>query len=435
MCACEGSGRLHTARNRCGSGTCVKPLSTASQHSVASALLGTTDIAWGACRVLFEAGTRLGDVDAVFNLALMHMYGLHDVPVNTTRAFELLLIADEGAQWEAPLLLAELYQEHPAVPGGQDCSKALQHLWVFVVERGDFSELSMDALEMATGVPQVGGSAMARPAEDGGPLPPMPRDPRRALLLYVMMAEQGCLTATMNAAWVLEHSAVHGLGSGRGDLVQYLYLRAVLADYPVAAVDYANWLLRQPDRGSLGKRGAASAQRVEGRGAARMESSGSAPGLAGGLDAWALLLRLGLVDGGPSGGEPGSTAEQARLLYTHAEKLRDPEAATNLGWMYMAGVGAQRNLTMAQERYQAALALAGSEAERLAPRVALVCVRGWMVVDRLLPAALAELAYAAVGHSLRCAALVFWVLAEQLQAAASAVRAWLSWPPAGHGLL
>lgn len=388
--------------------------------------MAQADFGPGGCRVLFEAGTRLEDPDAVFNLALLHMYGLEDMPVNSTRAFELLLTANKAAQWKAPLLLAELYQEHPAVPGGQDCRKALQHLWVFVGERGDFSELSMDALEMATGVPQLGGSATARLAEDGVPLPPMPHEPRRALLLYVMMAEQGHLIATMNAAWLLEHSAVDGLGVSRGDLVQYLYLRAVLSDYPEAAVDYANWLLLQQDRSGHGQREASSSQRVQGRAGARMGGSGGAPGLAGGLDAWALLLRLGVVDAGPSAGEPGSAAEQARLLYTHAEKLHSPEAATNLGWMYMAGVGAQRNLTMAQERYQAALALADSEAERLAPRVALVCVQAWMVVDRLLPAALAELLYAFVGHGMRYLALVFWVLTEQLQGASSAVRAWLS---------
>lgn len=383
------------------------------------------------CRTLFEVGAGLGDPDAMFNLALLHMYGLPDLPANTTRAFELLQTAHTEAQWKAPLLLAELYQEHPSVPGGQDCPKALQHLWLFVGERGDFSELSMDALEMATGEPQLGGSAMARPGEDGeGPPPPMPHDPRRAVLLYVMMAEQGCLSASMNAAWMLERGEVDGVG-GRGDLIQYLYLRAALADYPAAAVDYANWLLRQQARGGEdGERESASAVRVQGRGGARM---GGAARLPTGSDAWPALLRLGIADAALPG--PATAAEQARLLYSHAEKLRDPEAATNLGWMYMAGVGAERNLTMALERYQAALALAGSEAERLAPRVALVCVRAWMAVDRLLPTAVAELVYAAVGHGLRYAALAFSVLAEQLGAAVMAVRGWLHLPQAQHGLI
>lgn len=371
----------------------------------------------------------------MFNLALQHMYGAPDLPVNTSRAFELLQTAHIEAQWKAPLLLAELYQEHPGVPGGRDCSKALQHLWVFVVERGDFSELSMDALEMAVGAPQMGGSAMRRHGGDGDSPPPvMPHDPRRAVMLYVMMAEQGCLTAGMNAAWLLDHSSMQGKIQNADELIQYLYLRAALADYPVAMVDYANWLLRQQmHHRSAGEREAQVTERAKGRAAASGGGAGAAVGLRPSWDASQALLRLGLGEAGPRW--PVPAAEQARLLYAHAEKLKDPEAATNLGWMYMAGVGAPRNLTMAGERYKVALELASSEAERLAPRVGLACVHAWRFVDSLLPSVVAELLYSCIGYCLQYASVLFWALVGHLKACSMAVTGWLHLPQANLDMI
>lgn len=370
-------------------------------------------------------GAKLEDPDAVFKLALLYMYGLPDLPVNTTKAFELLHTANNAAQWKAPLLLAQLYQEHEDVPGGQDCGKALQHLWTFIGECSDFSELSMDALEMATGVPQPGGTASAQPANWAAPPPPLPHEPRRALMLYVMMAEQGCLSASMNAAWLLEHGVDSGVGAGRDDLVQYLYLRAALSDYPAAAVDYANWLLRHHAGG--GEHYSLGTSRMAHRGGGRVGGSvGDARPRRSSVDAWPALLRLGIADSSLS--TPASAVEQARLLYVYAEKLQDPEAATNLGWMYMAGVGAPRNLTMAEERYHAAIAMAGTEAEKWAPRAALACVKAWALVEQLLPNVVANIVFAIAGHVLRFAGFAFWVAVIHVGDALSTLRSWLHWP-------
>eukprot|EP00892_Ulva_mutabilis_P002241 jgi/Ulvmu1/12017/UM083_0030.1 len=398
----------------------------ASKHSVPAAYnalghlyLNGLGVATNAtmARSLFEVGAELGDPDATFNLALLHMYGLPDMPVNTTRAFDLLRAAHDAEQWKAPLLLAELYHEHPAVPGGVDCGKALQHLWIFVRERSDFSELSMDALEMATGIPQPGGTAAARtPAAGAAAPPPLPHEPRRALMLYVMMAEQGCLTASMNAAWLLERGTHAGVQEGRDDLIQYMYLRAALADSPAAAVDYANWLLRRH-----AGRDTVAAEQLDRRGAQGAGGTRGAVGLRSGTDAWPVLLRLGIADSTIRA--HAGAAEQARLLYTHAEKLRDAEAATNLGWMYMVGVGAPRNLTQAQEQYLAAIAMATNEAEKLAPRLALMCARAWSLADRLLPPAVVNLVLAAGGHCLNFVAAAFWAVLGRLGAAATTVQA------------
>ena len=81
------------------------------------------------CRHYFAKGATLGDADALYNLALIHMYGLGDTPVNSTKAQLLLKDAHNLHQIKAPLLLAELHAEFDDVPGGIDCPLAMQYLW------------------------------------------------------------------------------------------------------------------------------------------------------------------------------------------------------------------------------------------------------------------------------------------------------------------
>ena len=99
-------------------------------------------------------------------------------------------------------------------------------------ERSTWSEVSFDALEMATGVKQDGGSSDmagngygAHDASEEG----LPHDPRRAVLLYTIISEQGSLAAGINAAWLLERSDGGGYGGRRDALIRYMYTRAALA--------------------------------------------------------------------------------------------------------------------------------------------------------------------------------------------------------------
>ena len=92
---------------------------------------------------------------------------------------------------------------------------------------------------------------------------------------------------------------------------------------------------------------------------------------------------------GLSGGkvhQAAAATEQARLLYARARQLNDPEAATNLAWMYAAGVGVPRNVSAAIEECRAAISIAQIEAEKLAPRVALIALQMWVYLQRCVPA-------------------------------------------------
>lgn len=277
-------------------------------------------------------------------------------------------------------------------------------------ERSTWSESSFDALEMATGIKQDGGSSDMAGKGYGAhdaTLESLPHDPRRAVLLYTIISEQGSLAGGINAAWLLERSDGADYGGRRDALIRYMYTRTALADSSQAQIDYANWLLKTavseaPDAvvhaadaaqagGAHAAEGQAAGGRMEARGVPQLpggrppgSSFTESAGLPDSDDKWAVLLRMGLSGGKLHHG--AAAAEMARLLYARARKLNDPEAATNLAWMHAAGVGVPRNVTAAIDECRAAIRIASIEAEKLAPRVALVALHAWAYLQRWVPA-------------------------------------------------
>jgi TPR repeat protein len=243
----------------------------------------------------------------------------------------------------------------------------------------------------------------------------LPHDPRRAVLLYTILSEQGSLEAGINAAWLLERSDGSEYAGRRDSLIRYMYTRAALADSPHAQIDYANWLLKTalseqqeqevpplhdggvPESRELGESGG----RMESRGA--QLPGGGPPSSRSAIGAtvsdsdvdWAVSLRMGLAGGKMHQGS--GAIEQALLLYARARQLRDPEGATNLAWMHAAGMGVRRNVTAAIEECKTAIKIASTEAEKLAPRVALIAFNVWAFFERLLPEDMEEPFGEAVG--------------------------------------
>lgn len=319
---------------------------------------------------------------------------------------------------------------------------------MFVDERSDWSEASFDALEMATGIQQDGGSSDLAGKGYGAhdnTHEALPHDPRRAVLLYTILAEQGSLAASINAAWLLERSDNSEYGGRRDNLIRYMYTRAALADSSHAQIDYANWLLKtavaEKQEDVVHADGGSSSQEAQGLVGGRMESRG-APQLPGGRppsspsaasatvadsdEKWAVLLRVGL-SGGKLHQEAGAI-EQARLLYARARKLDDPEAATNLAWMHAAGIGVPRNVTAAIEECRTAIRIASIEAEKLAPRVALIALNVWAFLQRLLPDGMEAAFDEALGNVASSLIQALSTSMDQIDAAtAPLTTAWNQW--------
>lgn len=291
------------------------------------------------------------------------------------------------------------------------CHVFLMAYRVFVDERSDWSEASFDALEMATGIRQDGGSSDMAGSGHGAhdkSLEALPHDPRRAVLLYTVLAEQGSLAACINAAWLLERMDEEDYAGRRDALIRYMYTRAALSDSSPAQIDYANWLLKTalgekqemstsvekpPHSGSLSQLDDTDAGQASRR---RQNYTVLQPDVVlGGSDGrWAEVLRMGLSGG--QARQEEDAIEQALLLYTRARMLEDPEGATSLAWMHAAGIGVPKNVTAAIEECRTAIKIASTEAERLAPRVALIGLNVWACLQEWLPSEIEEVLQHAV---------------------------------------
>lgn len=103
--------------------------------------------------ILRHAHTALGSVDAAHDLALIHEYSLHDVPVDVVEAFKWFTAAAEGGHVPAMAELALCYELGCGVEASDE--NALEW-YVRAAERGcSSSQFSVGEIyEEARGVPQ-----------------------------------------------------------------------------------------------------------------------------------------------------------------------------------------------------------------------------------------------------------------------------------------
>jgi TPR repeat protein len=338
----------------------------------------------------------------MYALGELHLRGDEVIERDVTAAQRYLQQAHDVAHYKAPWLLSELYYKHTDVPGGVNCTKALEYMWVFTSERSDWSEISTDALEALTGEIQ-----MAQGVHHGAA--PLELSAHTALLNYVFLAEQGSVVAGMNAGWMLERgqglprsrlrshtpSASSGVAAGAGlgkvpairdtgsnseawlegaqkaqqahetvehpkraptsdslQLAAYYYGRVARTGFGPALVDYGNLLMGvQHFRHDLG-RGIPQFRTIDGY----------------------MSLR--------------SQELEAIRLYFLAKVGGDAEATTNLAWTFLAGVGTDQNMTRALALYATAVDMAPFEADKFAPRVALTTMRVVQALQLVLPEAL-----------------------------------------------
>lgn len=335
-----------------------------------------------AARLAFEQGAARGDPDSHFNLGALYASGL-GVEVDHKMAVKSYEAASQAGHWRAPHVLAVAHQTGKGTP--RNCTRAAQLFQVFIEERLQWTRDQEEAMHV------LDGGLVTDTLEDGtdaGMTHKAPPDAWSALVRYTLLSEKGSESATSNAAWMLSKGMGYD-GPDRLDLSERMHERSVMMGNMEAHVDLGDikWAkLKMKGRLVVSSLAAVEASNADVKNefsgdehkAKGHEQVGTLAAVVTGEDdnGAEVDTRAGLPRPRPLKPPTGATLEEEIAFhYGEAAHAGYIEGAVNLAWAHAHGVGVARNLSRASELLLKAYADSPSEAEALAPLLALAGVK------------------------------------------------------------
>ncbi|KAL0022984.1 hypothetical protein WJX79_002367 [Trebouxia sp. C0005] len=168
-----------------------------------------------AAREAFVSGSKLGDPDAMFNLATMYAGG-HGVAKNHSLAHEHYLDAHDAGHWRAPHALAIAH--HRGLGVRPNCTAAKEYIQTFIKERSSWSDQMDEALLAVNAgsewlalmrlLSQAAQGDLPDAWVDAGNIQYGNQQPGEAARLFTLAAASGSIEGLYSLGWM------HAVGQG-----------------------------------------------------------------------------------------------------------------------------------------------------------------------------------------------------------------------------